>query len=123
VELPSEVHALISESISSVEMLEILLLLRRSPETFWGVPALSHQLELKEEIVRPALQRLVEARLVTAGQTVEAYRFGANEKTAGTVNALADAYSTQRLAVINTIYSENLRRLRAFSDAFRVRGQ
>ena len=122
-DLSPEVHAFIAESISSVEMLEVLLLLHRAPDTYWGVPAISHQLGLKKELVRTATQRLAEHHLVATSHTTDAYRFEADEGRTATTDALADAYRDQRIQVINTIYSENLRRLRAFSDAFRIRGE
>lgn len=113
---------MIARHLDSVESIDILLLLRRSPQTYWGSPAIAEQLGIAPDIARAKLDALRGANLVAVGEQTGAFRYGPpDERTRIAVDELAAAYANRRVSVINTIYSENLERLRAFSNSFRVK--
>jgi hypothetical protein len=119
--LPPSLRNLIASSIDSIEALEILLLLRRSPQTFWATRAIAEQLGIAEEIVVTKLGGLRRAGLVSVGDQTGAYRYAPHdEELSASIADLATAYHERRASVVNTIFSANLERLRAFSDAFKV---
>lgn len=121
-ELGPELRQFIADSnIDSVESIEILLLLRRS-EAYWLPAAVAQQLGIARQPVAQQLAALARARLLVIGGDTGAYRYAPrSEELRGMVDQLAAAYDEQRIPVINAIYSANLERLRAFSDAFRLK--
>lgn len=120
--LPSEIHDLITTAFDSVESVEIFMLLRRSPQTYWGKPAIAEQLGIRPEIARAKLDALRRSGIVTVGANTGAFRYlPADDDLRRRLDELADAYTNRRISVINTIYAANLERLRAFSNAFRVK--
>jgi predicted ArsR family transcriptional regulator len=120
--LSPHIRELIARAFDSVEAVEIVMLLRRSPETFWGAPAVAEQLGIALKTAQAKLDALHHHGIVTVGERTGAFRYAPKDDTlkAG-IDDLAAAYADRRVSVINTIYSANLERLRAFSNAFRVK--
>ena len=120
--LTTEVRDLIVRHLDSLESIEILLLLRRSPRTYWGAPAVAEQLGIAPEIARAKLDALRNSGMIVVGEQTGAFRYEpSDEGTKNAVDDLAAAYANRRVSVVNTIYSANLERLRAFSNSFRVK--
>jgi hypothetical protein len=120
--LTADVRELIESAVDSIETLEIVMLLRRSPQTFWADPAVAEQLGIRPDVARTKLQALHQRGILTIGGQTGAYRYApADVPLRETIDKLADAYGQQRSNVINAIYSANLERLRAFSNAFKVK--
>jgi hypothetical protein len=120
--LPQEVRDLIVSDFDSVESVEIVLLLRRSPQTFWAARAVAEQLGIRADIAGAKLDALGRRGILSVGGQTGAFRYAPKDAAvAKAIDALAAAYADRRVSVINTIYSANLERLRAFSDAFRVK--
>ena len=120
--LNAEVRELIARHLDSVESIEILLLLRRSPQTYWGAPAIAEQLGINPDIARAKIEALRSSGMITVGEQTGAFRYGPpDEQTRSAIDELAALYANRRSSVINEIYSANLGRLRAFSNSFRVK--
>lgn len=120
--LNPEVRELIAHHLDSLESVEILLLLRRSPRTYWGAPAIAEQLGIAPEIARAKLDALRSSGMIAVGEQTGAFRYApADDRTKNAVDELATAYANRRASVVNSIYSANLDRLRAFSNSFRVK--
>lgn len=120
--LNPEVRELIARHFDSLESIEILLLLRRSPQTYWGAPAIAEQLGIAPDITRAKLDALRGSGMIGVGEQTGAFRYApADERTTKAVDGLAAAYRNRRADVVNTLYSANLDRLRAFSNSFRVK--
>jgi predicted transcriptional regulator len=120
--LTSEVIELITRAIDSVESIEIMMLLRRSPKTFWAAAAVAEQLGMKQEVAAAKLDALQRQDILKRGEVTGAFRYApAGEELKQRLEELATEYTDRRANVINTIYSANLERLRAFSNAFRVK--
>jgi hypothetical protein len=113
----------ISARIRTVEEVEILNLLSRSPETFWSGDAVGQQLNLKPDVAAARCRDLVRQNLVVAAEANSAFRYQpADDAARKQVTALLNAYRDHRISVINSIYSANLTRLRSFADAFKLGG-
>ena len=115
-----EIEQLIATHLTSVEQVEVLLLLRRSPETFWSVEALAGQLFIAEPAADRAARELVRAGWAQEGNSGRVFRFSADEEARRKIDALAAEYRDRRLEVINAVFSANLTRIRSFADAFRL---
>jgi hypothetical protein len=122
--LGPEVLQLIGECIDSLESLEALALLHRSPDTFWSPDAVATQIGARADVVAQRLQQLAEAGLLTRAKDTVAYRYAPEAaSTRESVNLLIGAFTKRRVDVVNAVYSSNLERLRAFSNAFRLKKQ
>jgi len=103
-----------------VESIEILLLLRRS-EAYWSSEAVAQRLGIAKQVAATKLDALARGGLLLVGGDTGAYRYAPKRDVSrDAVDKLVAAYEEQRIAVINTIYSANLQRLRAFSNAFKL---
>ena len=119
----AELEQFIATRIHSVEDVEILTLLSRSPDTFWSADAMGQHLGIKPDVVAARARDLVRRDLLRSGESGPVFRFApANDELKEQVNALVDAYRDRRVTVINAIYSANLTRLRSFADAFKLGG-
>src|SRR4051812_9967774 len=95
-----ELEEFIGRYIDSIETLEILLLLQRSPDTFWRPGAIDSHLGLKSGLAGKRLQGLLKDGLVTLG-TSGGYRYQVNdEDLRSTVADLACEYANWRSAVV-----------------------
>ncbi len=120
--LPS-IGGLIAGSIHSMAALELLLLLHRSPDTYWTVSASAATLGAPEERIEAELQSLRRHGLVVAARETVAFRYAPRTEAAReAVDALADAYEQQRLAVLEAVHASGNASIEAFAQAFRIRG-
>jgi hypothetical protein len=120
--LGPEVLQLIGECIDSLESLEALALLHRSPDTFWSAEAVAAQIGARADIVAQKLQQLAKAGLLTRAKDSVAYRYAPDAVAkCDDVGLLIGAFASRRADVVNAVYSSNLERLRAFSNAFRLK--
>jgi len=115
--LPEPVRRFIRRNINSVELLDVLLLLRARSERAWTARELSDELRSSPNSIARRLEHLGRRRLtVRAG---DGHRYAASGETDEVVQLLGDAYQLRRSAVIDEIFSEDP--LQSFSDAFKVR--
>jgi len=120
--LRPEVLQLIGECIDSLESLEALALLHRSPDTFWSADAVATQIGARADVVAQKLQQLVTAGLLALAKDSVAYRYAPTAPSRGeAVDLLVKSFANRRVDIVNAIYSSNLERLRAFSNAFRLK--
>jgi hypothetical protein len=117
--LPENVHRFLYQNIDSVEQLEVLLLLWRTPERGWtsdevATAVYSHPTSVVRRLAM--LQGLLRERepgcYQYAPRTADLHE---------TVTRLDHMYRERRVAVITLIASKPIENVRAFSDAFRIR--
>ncbi len=120
--LRPEVLQLIGECIDSLESLEALALLHRSPDTFWSADAVATQIGARADVVGQKLQQLAGGGLLARAKDSVAYRYAPTAMPkCEAVDLLVKAFANRRVDIVNAIYSSNLERLRAFSNAFRLK--
>ena len=119
--LPEDVHLFLHQHIDSVEQLEVLLLLWRTPERGWtsdevATAVYSHPSSVVRRLAMMLGQGLLRERepgcYQYAPRTAELHT---------TVTRLDHMYRERRVAVITLIASKPIENVRAFSDAFRIR--
>lgn len=121
--LPPEVGKFISQSVDSVEQLEILMLLARTGSRSWTADEVATTLGLSPISVARNLDALASRQLLSAAPgPPTSYRYApATDALRADVQRLADAYRDHRTAVINRVASKFLDRIREFSDAFKLK--
>lgn len=121
--VPPSVRQLIERHIRSATEIEVLLLLYRAPETFWGASAAASVAGAREQDVRAHFGRFEAAGLIEHGRQTDAYRFApASDEAGAAVAALATAYSHNPNDVLRIVIG-SLGQITAFSDAFRFSGK
>lgn len=122
-EISREVDQFIRNHISSVEQLEVLLLLMQNSQQEWSAAQVAQNLYRQPQSVATHLDSLQRAGLLTKGVEKEArYRYAPSSTAVdSTVRALERAYRERKDTVIRLIFSRPPDALRSFSDAFRFR--
>jgi hypothetical protein len=123
--------ALLRESITSFEMLEIFLLMRAEPNLSWTVHSVASRVRMHDDIVSRALESLRAARLVQSSPPLPSgeYRYGPDTpELIAAADELAHDFSERRAAVLSTLSTYAIERLRsgaltAFADAFLLRSR
>jgi hypothetical protein len=119
--LPENVHHFLHQNIDSVEQLEVLLLLWRTPARGWtseevATAVYSHPTSVVRRLALLLGQGLLRERepgcYQYAPRTADLHE---------TVSHLDHMYRERRVAVITLIASKPIENVRAFSAAFRIR--
>lgn len=122
-DISDSVRQLIHDHIPSVERLEILLLLFEARSRPWTVEAIEERIRSTPESIRTNVSALVgEHFVVVTPSSLASPRFQYQSDPPAldeAVAALAVAYRTHRVAVIELIYSERHESVRSFSNAFK----
>lgn len=122
-ELPHSVVAFVREHIETLEQLELLTLLMKSPERWWDAAAVAEALGINATIARDALERLASRNLLAISVTTDVrYQFQPGTtmlRDAG--EQFAEACRTNRIAVVRLVTDTQRRAMRDFADAFRLR--
>jgi len=117
--IPEDLHDFILRHIDSIAQLEALLLLRRNPTDAWTAEVGAKRLYIGEAEAKNALDQLCESGLLSCAD--DRYRFDPqSDEQRQMVERLADSYSQHLIPVTNLIHGKP-RRLREFSDAFKIR--
>jgi hypothetical protein len=118
--IPDEV-ADFARSLRSLWAIELLLLLYRAPDRVWRSADLVRELRSSAPLVEEVLALLVEAGIVRRDDA-GAYRYGATTPQLGELVAALDRLHSERpLSLAREIHSTPNEKLRAFSDAFRLK--
>lgn len=119
--ISEDVRRFLLQCIDSVEQLEVLLHLYRTPEQSWTSDSIALALYSNPASIARRLAGLYSNGLLNLTSS-SAYRY--QPKTAeldATVSRLAETYRQRRVAVITVIASKPMENVRAFSEAFRLR--
>lgn len=117
--LRRDVRELVERHLRSAAEIDLLLLLFRSPETYWSPSAAANVIGADDRDIRAHFGRFAAAGLLDRGKQMDAFRFApANSKDRDTVEALATLYAERREDVLRAI-TGSISQITAFSDAFR----
>jgi len=116
-----ELISFIRAHIGSVYTLELLLLMKRHRDRRWLVDDLVRELRSSRTAVGEALVRLTQAGLISE-KAEGHYAFApGSERHALMAEEIARAYASTPLAVVKAIIASPDQKLRAFSDAFKLK--
>lgn len=121
--ISKEVRDFIISSIDSVEQIEVLLLLRERSDRAWSPSAVSKELRSAPESVAKRMADLSAKKILSFTADGERqYRYAPQTpELERSVTALAEAYKTHRITIINLIFSKPADAIRSFADAFRIK--
>lgn len=120
--IPDDVLRFIDRHVTSIDQLEILLLLRMRRERSWSADEVSRELRSNEQAARDRLNSLRSAGLVeqVAGPEPK-YRYAPESPGLELLVARVDqCYRDYRLRVIERVFTKP-DELQSFADAFRIR--
>jgi DNA-binding IclR family transcriptional regulator len=118
--LPADVEQFIAEYIRTIENLEVVLAVASAPQGEASASEVFSRVRSSEASVRERLDELAAEGVLT--REGDRYRVSTrNPAQSNTIMELGRAYRERRVRVIQTIYSDRRRAMRALSDAFRFR--
>lgn len=123
IELPDTVVSFVRSHVNSVEFLEVLLLLQQERSRAWTGDSVAAELRIQP---RSATTRLEAIQRLGAAKPVDGPAFRFDEKCAlcPAIEALASAYRTHRVSIIQLIFSRPQHNgAEAFANAFLIGGK
>jgi hypothetical protein len=119
--IPDEARRLIAGYIRTVEQLEILLLLKGSPQKEFSVLDVFRVIQSSQNSVATSLGIFTNAGFLIE-ESGGTYRYEPRNKDVDqAIDALAKAYQERRVTVIEAIYHQASDPVRNFADAFKLR--
>lgn len=117
-ELPDRVRELVNARLSSMDHVELLLLLRDRASDAHTLATLSAASRLDERTVSRVLDDLAGAGLLA--RTGDVYRFEASANDRATIAQLAELYHTRPVTLVRAVHARPAP-LTSFAQAFRSR--
>lgn len=119
--LPSEIKAFISRNIDSIEMLEVLTLLKKNSAKEWSAREIAEVLRSSETSIVARLHSLKSKGFIRTGESDSLFVYAPiTQELAGFTQQLIEYYAMYRLRVIDQIYRP-MDSMEAFADAFRIK--
>lgn len=119
--LPPHVTAFLTEQINSVEQVDALLLLLRSPDRSWSAQKVSEELRTSPESAAARLNDLERGGSIVKTADGGFKYQPKNPELDRAIRDLAAVYEQRRYTVINLIFSKPVDHIRTFASAFRLR--
>lgn len=121
--LSAPVKQLLSRYISSVEQLEILLLVQSQPTRAWSSGDVYEVIRSSKASVEARLKAFTAAGFLAEEATSPpTYRYVPNESSLrAAVEETAAVYQTRRIRVIEAIFAPEADPVQSFADAFKLR--
>lgn len=119
-DFPAAFRTFVNRNITSVEQIEVLLILHAKPERVWTVDEISAILRSSPYAIESRLPGLIAAKL--AKQTGAGYQYTGSGRSHAYVEQLQEEYGARRFSVIELVFSKP-DPLQSFADAFRIRDE
>jgi DNA-binding HxlR family transcriptional regulator len=116
-----DVLAYIATAIGSVWALELLLLLKQDTGRDWEAGELIRELRSSPVVITEALNQLQNAGLVAQNEARKFRYHAASPRLDDLASAIAKLYAIKPMTVIRAIVDVRTDKLRAFSDAFKLK--
>lgn len=118
-DVPAHVTQFVFEHIDSVELLEVLILMRNLPEKAWSSEQLSNELRSTQKSVSSRLTTLRDKGFIVESPENKGTYFYKPEiaEQIPTIDALAEIYKIKRHKIYELIFSP-VKKIRFFADAF-----
>ena len=124
--LPKDVQRFIADHISSVVVLEALLMLFARPGRGWSAGQLGAELRVDPVWTERELAELARRGVIRRGEGARAgepalYEYPEDAPTRATLAGLAECYQERRVSVISLIFAKPAEAIQTFADAFNLR--
>jgi hypothetical protein len=120
-ELPADLRRFIVTGVPTVPYLEAVLLLRAEPERAWSASQLARRLYVPEHSGKELVGLLRDGGIAADAERAGTIRYAPAPELSALLDALADAYAHDLVAVTRLIHSRIDRRAQQVADAFRFR--
>lgn len=123
-DIPPPIKKFVQERLDSVEQLNVLLLLRLSPDRVWSTEQISHELRSTDQSIQKRLEGLYSRNvLVRVPELQGGHRFSpASDECRQLIEELAVINHTKPYRIMELIYSRKSDALQDFADAFKLGG-
>jgi hypothetical protein len=118
--IPPQVARFVQASITSIEEIELLVLLQAHPERSWLVAELARELGSTEASIAGRLAGFAALGITASEAAAFRYRPATPELDA-LLKEVVQAYRERRIALTTLIYARPDHPIRSFADAFRLR--
>lgn len=119
--LDDNLKKFIAQHVTSVEQLEILLLLSENPAHPWLVEDVFKVIQSNPDSIRRRLRQMQDSGILQADEH-GGFRYNpVDEAIAAGVTALRTAYRQSHVKVIELIFSDSMQQARQFANSFRIR--
>jgi predicted transcriptional regulator len=118
-DIPIDVRHFLAKCIASIEQLEILLLLRATPEQAWTVRELYQRVLTNETSIARSLEKLGSHGLVRGSGAT--YQFVSNSGFEVVLEKLAGLYKEKPTRILQALYGSTQSEIEAFAQAFKIR--
>ena len=109
----------VNKNITSIEQIEVLLILLANPSRAWTVAEISAILRSSPNAIGSRLEGLRHAKLAK-GDPQNGFQYAASGRSHEMVELLSEEYGARRFSVIELVFSRP-DAARSFADAFRLR--
>ena len=122
-EISKSIRDFIARYIDSVELLEVLLLVRAAPDKKWTPSEIARALTSTPHSAALRLNDLVRRDLIQVDPRAEGTFLYSptSDEVDRQIDQLAEAYAKRRTTVIGLIFSGPSEGVRGFADAFKLR--
>lgn len=120
--IPRDVRTLITDHLTSVAQLEILLLLHDAPDRQFRPGEVAETLRIDPAWAEDELNGLERAGLLERDVAGGSFQFAPRTPELGhAVDGLAKSFATHRVSVITLLFSTPSEGIGSFADAFKIR--
>jgi hypothetical protein len=121
-DFPLELKQFLAQHIESLAQLEMLLMMQREPERSWDCDELARGLYISSDMGQGILTDLERRGFAAASEGRTRFRYVAGDgERDRLLTELGRLYRERRVAVITQIYSNPVKKVQTFADAFRLR--
>jgi hypothetical protein len=121
--IPADIRQFVLRYIDSISEMEALVMLAKSPDTWWTVEEVATRLYVSSEDAGAVMGRLAGHGIAKLGADGRHRYARLHEDDAATVERLTQMYATQLIPITNLIHSKRGSRIQEFADAFRLRSK
>lgn len=119
-EISAKLKQFIFEFVDSVELIEVLLLIRNHSEKWFSASQISAELRSSPTSISKRLSRLAHIGLLAQDEALDQFRFSPEtDELRDIVSELANEYLLRRHSIFELIFSSS-KNARQFADAFIV---
>ena len=123
-QLSEVVQQFIATHITSVDQIEIVLLLYKNPNREWTAEDAARDLFMEPQTTAARMAEMAADGLISSKQIDDrtVYRHGPRTmQLEKAISELPEEYPKYRVSIINLIFSKPIDNIRTFADAFRFR--
>ena len=123
-EFPAELTSFIAQHIESLAQLEALLMMKQDPSRRWDGGEFARALYISDDMCRGLVADLQRRGFIARDNDGGSFHYSIGDVDRDRLlTQLGELYIERRVAVITQIYSNPMKKVQTFADAFRLRNK